>query len=109
MAWSIIIPAIAILVSEFWLRKINYNDKAYIDYVAYQQKKTKEQIDNSDEAQAENKQGIRMIGVGIVVTGIIISVLGILGSTGKIFVISLGGVLTVLGGAIFFRFIKKSK
>lgn len=109
MAWSIIIPAIAILVSEYWLRKINYNDKAYTNYVAYQQKKTIEQIDNSDEAQAENKQGIRMIGVGIVVTGMIISVLGILGSTGKIFILSLGGVLTVLGGAIFFRFIKKSK
>jgi SSS family transporter len=107
MGWSIIIPSIAIIVSEFWLKSTNYNNQAYNQYISSQTVKASENVGNSKEAQAENKQGIRMIGFGIAVTGIIIAILGVLDASGREYVIGIASVLILLGGSIFIKSIKK--
>ena len=108
MAWSIIFPTIAIIISEVWLKSIKYDNKAYYNYIASQTEKARNRIDNSTEAQEENNQGIRMIGIGIIVTGIIIAILGILDASGREYVIGIASVLILIGGLIIFKSSKKT-
>jgi len=107
MAWSIIIPSIAIFISEVWLKSTNYDNKAFSNYLEIQAVKLNAVKNDSTEAQIENKQGLRMIGIGIGITGIIIATLGILDKSGRYYVIAIASLLIILGSLIFFKSSKK--
>ena len=107
MAWSIIIPSIAIFISEVWLKSTNYDNKAFSNYLEIQAVKLTAVKNDSTEAQIENKQGLRMIGIGIGITGIIIATLGILDKSGRYYVIAIASLLIILGSLIFFKSSKK--
>jgi hypothetical protein len=55
------------------------------------------------ESAVENKQGLRMIAIGILVTGFIIGVLGLMAENGRITVIGMAVVLLMIGGRIFLK------
>ena len=55
------------------------------------------------EAAVENKQGLRMIAIGILVTGLIIGVLGVMAENGAMYVIGMAVILLMVGGRIYLK------
>ena len=109
MVCGIIIPALFIIISEIWLKVNHYNNKAYRDYKLYQENKVIEITDYSEEAEAENNQGKRKIGIGIAATGLIICTIGILATKDQIYGITAGSFLTIVGLVILYYSFKNDK
>ena len=63
--------------------------------------------DTKVESDSENQFGKKMIGIGILVTAIIIGILGIISPAGRVYVIITSLVLLVLGSKIYLSSIKK--
>jgi hypothetical protein len=55
------------------------------------------------ESAVENKQGLRMIAIGILVTGFIIGVLGLMAENGAMYVIGMAVILLMIGGRIYLK------
>ena len=109
MVWGVIIPVLLILTSEIWLKLSKYNNNQFNDYLAYQKSKIVETNDYSIEADEENKLGIRKIGIGIGVTGLIILTIGILAVKNQLYGIVSGILLIGIGLIIFYYSYKKIK
>ena len=109
MVWGVIIPTLLITISEIWLRVKHYDNKEYNDYMVYQKNMVVESSDYSVEADLENKLGIRKIGIGIGLTGLIILTIGILALKDQIYGVISGSFLIIIGLAIFYYSYKKNK
>jgi hypothetical protein len=75
----------------------------------YQKNKIVETNDYTIEADQENKLGIRKIGIGIGVTGLIILTIGILAVKNQLYGIVSGSFLILIGSVIFYYSYQKNK
>jgi 4-hydroxybenzoate polyprenyltransferase len=57
----------------------------------------------AEEAAVENKQGLTMIAIGILVTGIIIGILGLMAENGRLYVIGMAVILLMIGSRIYLK------
>ena len=57
--------------------------------------------EDADSSASENKQGIRMIAIGILATALIMGTLGIIADHGQIYVLGMSFLLLLIGYRIF--------
>jgi hypothetical protein len=105
MILGVVVPAVLILISEIILRIRKTDISEYKQYQISVDKKI--ELENlaeaAEESAVENKQGLRMIAIGILVTGLIIGVLGLMAENGRITVIGMAVVLLMIGGRIYLK------
>ena len=108
MILGVAVPAVIVAISEIYLRFIKADG---LEYVRFQQLVAKKLVieidtDSPEESSGENKQGLRMISIGILATGLIIGVLGLMAPTGKIYVLGMSFLLLMIGFRILFKTLK---
>lgn len=108
MILGVAVPAVFVVISEIWLR---FTKADGAEYVKFQQSVEKKIVienasDSAEESSGENKQGLRMIAIGILATGLIIGVLGIMAPSGKIYVLGMAFLLLMIGFRILFKTLK---
>lgn len=110
MVMGVIVPVSIVAFFELWLI---FSNKPNIEYERYQQnlaiKATTAAAapDTSAESESENLFGKRMIGIGILVTGTIIGILGVISPSGRIYVITTSVILLAIGLKIFLSTVNK--
>jgi SSS family transporter len=108
MILGVAVPAVFVAISEIWLRFIKADGLEYVKFQQLVEKKIA--IENASDSAAEssggNKQGLRMIAIGILVTGLIIGVLGIMAPSGKIYVLGMAFLLLLIGLRILYKALK---
>jgi Na+/proline symporter len=110
MVMGVVVPVSIMVILEIWLWLTKQPINEYLQYQKYLSEKAENIAVSSDtkvESGSENQFGKRMIGIGILVTAIIIGILGIISPAGRIYVITTSLVLIALGSTIFFSTIKK--
>jgi solute:Na+ symporter, SSS family len=94
-----------IVVLAFFELKNSISKKKNFDYIRYEKitsaLKEKEKTEPKTDSTAQNTQGRKVISLGITGTGVLISVIGSLTSTGQLLVIMTGLSIIVLGLFIF--------
>lgn len=94
-----------IVVLAFFELKNSISKKKNFDYIRYEKitsdLKEKEKTEPKTDSTAQNTQGRKVISLGITGTGVLISVIGSLTSTGQLLVIMTGLSILVLGLFIF--------
>jgi 1,4-dihydroxy-2-naphthoate octaprenyltransferase len=105
MILGVVVPAVLIIISEIILRIRKTDISEYKQYQISADKKIELEnvAETAEESAVENKQGLRMIAIGILVTGFIIGVLGIMAENGRITVIGTAAVLLIVGSRIYFK------
>ena len=108
MILGVAVPAVFVAISEIWLRFIKADGAEYVKFQQMVEKKIviENASDSAEESSGENKQGLRMIAIGILATGLIIGVLGLMASNGKIYVLGMAFLLLLIGSRILFKTIK---
>lgn len=108
MVMGVVVPVsiMAVLETWLWISKKPVNEyNQYQEYLA--QKTTETSPETASESESENQFGKRMIGIGILFTGTIIGILGLISPAGKIYVISTSVILLSIGLKIFLSTFKK--
>jgi Na+/proline symporter len=110
MILGVVVPAVLISITEIILRIRKSDGSEYKRFqISADAKKSVEiSAEAIKESADENKQGLKMIATGIIVTGLIIGVLGLMAENGRFYVLGIAAILLLLGGRIYLR-AKKSK
>ncbi|CDF79838.1 sodium-solute symporter [Formosa agariphila KMM 3901] len=103
MGMGVGIPIVLLSIFELYF-KINPTEN--IQYIDYQNKMEVNSERVEDTSISENKKGIRVIGVGIAATGLLILILAIFAKTGVMLVGIMGLVVLFLGGAVILKNLK---
>lgn len=108
MILGVTVPAVFVAISEIWLRFRKADGLEYSRFHQMVEKKMAIETasDPTDESSGENKQGLRMIAIGILATGLIIAVLGLMAPNGKIYVLGMSFLLLLIGFRILFKTLK---
>ncbi|WP_421918895.1 sodium:solute symporter family protein [Marinifilum sp.] len=96
MAVGVGIPIVLLGSYEIFAILTKKKQTAYLAYINHQNKSTVA-ADEDENDGAQNKKGGRVIGIGVAVTGLMIAVLSLIGSTGKILVGIMGLLVLTLG------------
>jgi solute:Na+ symporter, SSS family len=105
MILGVVVPAVLIIISEIILRIRKTDISEYNQYQTSVNKKIESEnvAEAAEEAAVENKQGLTMIAIGILVTGIIIGVLGLMAENGRLYVIGMAVILLMIGSRIYLK------
>lgn len=109
MVMGVVVPVSIMVILEFWLwitKKPTTEYQQYQKYLSLKVDTAASAPNTSAESDSENRFGKRMIGIGILVTGIIIGILGVISPAGRMYVLITSFVLLVLGSKLFFSTIK---
>ncbi|MBV5349494.1 hypothetical protein JZU61_07610, partial [bacterium] len=109
MVVGVIVPVSIIAIFEIWLRLKNSPATEFENYQHYLSVKASNELDTPDTTGSsadENRFGKRMIAIGILATGVIIGVLGLMAPNGKIYVLGMSFVLLLIGLRILFKTLK---
>lgn len=85
------------------IRKTDISEYQQYRILADKKAETENVTEVATEAAVENKQGLRMIAIGILVTGLIIGILGLMAENGAIYVIGMAVILLMIGGRIYLK------
>ena len=91
------VPAFILLMIEIILRMKKYPETEYLNYLEFSKNKPLPEVASSAESEAENKQGLKMIALGILATGLIIGGLGAMAQNGKAYVLGMAVLLLIIG------------
>jgi len=91
------VPTAIILILEIALRLKNNPDTEYIKYLEFTANKPIQEVAPALESQDENNQGLKMIAIGIIATGLIIGGLGAMAPNGKAYVLAMAAILLIIG------------
>ena len=94
MSFGVGIPFFLLAVSEIYLTLINSNKDAFY---AYKKNIEMTQEVSEDEGANENKKGGKVIGIGVLATGLIMFVLAFIAQNGAMLVGGMGAAIMVLG------------
>jgi SSS family transporter len=109
MVLGVLVPVFIIAIFELLLRLKNSPATEFEKYQHYLSVKASIALDapeNTASSAQENKFGKRMIAIGILSTGIIIGFLGLMASSGKMYVIGVAFILLLIGGRILYKALK---
>ncbi len=104
MVMGVVVPISVITFFEAWLWLKNSPASEYENYKRYLSEKPDSKVylsEKSVDSESENNFGKRMISIGILSTGLIISGLGTLGHHGSIYVLGMGILLLFLGYKLY--------
>ncbi len=91
------VPAAILLIIEIWLRFKNIPETEYLGYLDFTANKPVQEVLSAEQSEAENNQGLKMIAIGILATGLIIGGLGAIAENGKSYVLGMAVVLLLIG------------
>ena len=91
------VPAAILLIIEIWLRFKNIPETEYLGYLDFTANKPVQEVLSAEQSEAENNQGLKMIAIGILATGLIIGGLGAIAENGKGYVLGMAVVLLLIG------------
>jgi SSS family solute:Na+ symporter len=96
MTLGVAVPILVLLIFEL---KYFFAQKENPDFKRYQEIKTRqaEETVAQPDSGSQNKHGIKVISLGVIGTGLLIITIGIFAATGKIFVLSAGAAIMVVG------------
>lgn len=108
MILGVSVPAFFIVLTEIFLRFRKTDDQEFLNYLEIKGKRMGPEIieDTGHQSSDENKKGLRMIAIGIGVTGLIIGVLGLWAPNGKIYVLGMAFLLLLISFRIFYKTLK---
>ena len=109
MVVGVLVPVSIIAIFEIWLRLKNSPATEFENYQHYLSVKASNVLDAPDTTGSsadENKFGKRMIAIGILTTGLIIGVLGLMAQNGKIYVLGMAFLLLLIGFRILYKTLK---
>jgi len=91
------VPAAILLIIEIALRLKNKPETEYLKYLEFTANKPVQEVASALESAAENNQGLKMIAIGILATGLIIGGLGAMAENGKGYVLGMAVILLLIG------------
>ena len=91
------VPVAILLIIEIWLRFKNIPETEYLGYLDFTANKPVQEVLSAEQSEAENNQGLKMIAIGILATGLIIGGLGAIAENGKGYVLGMAVVLLLIG------------
>lgn len=100
------VPAAILLIIEIALRLKNKPETEYLKYLELKANKPVQEVASAIESAAENNQGLKMISIGILATGLIIGGLGAMAENGKAYVLGMAAILLLIGLKILPKTIK---
>jgi SSS family transporter len=106
MILGVTVPAAIILIFEIGLR---WRKKAGDEFVMFHGTSEEQTIriqNTSVKDDQENKKGLRMIALGIVITGLIIGILGLFAQNEKVYALGMSFLLLLIGFSIFYKTLK---
>jgi hypothetical protein len=103
------VPAAILLILEIWLRLKNNPETEYLRYLDFTANKPVQEFASGVESGRENDQGLKMIAIGIIATGLISGVLGAIAHNGKIYVLGMAVLLLLIGYIIMPKSFKIKK
>jgi len=109
MVMGVVVPISFIALFEIWLRLKNSPLTAYNNYQRYLLVKETSKMELNEvriDSEGENQFGKRMISIGIIATGAILCILGLVASNGKIYVLSMAFIILLIGLRILFKTLK---
>jgi len=104
MVMGVAVPMSVIALSEIVLKLKNSSFTEFENYQRYLAAKTTSKVYSSEtsvDSDGENNFGKRMISIGILSTGIIITGLGALSNNGRIYVLCMGILLLFIGYRLY--------
>jgi solute:Na+ symporter, SSS family len=93
------LPVILIIFSEIYLQIKNVGDTSHSRKELVFSRKRVDFSEKNGSASG-NKQGLRMVAIGIIATGLILGFLGIAASSGRFYILSMTGILLLIGWRI---------
>ncbi len=105
MILGVSVPVVLILLSELFLRIKPVSEQDYIPEKGYAEEKIPagEKAVTNEESADGNRQGLKMIAIGILITGTIIGVLGLMSSAGRGYVLGVATLLLLIGARILHK------
>ncbi len=97
------LPVILLTIFELWLAFYPSRNHYYEEFTVSQSQKTQKSEEEADEDKKGNLHGLKVLGLGIFSTGIILSMLSFIALTGKGFVLSMGLIVSIIGAIIIIR------
>lgn len=110
MVLGVVVPVSIMLLLEIWLYITKKPQDEYQKYQLYLESKiaSNESIQSTTtHDDSENIFGKRMISIGILATGSIIGILGIISADGRLYVAITAVVLLAMGSKLFYSTVKK--
>ena len=111
MVLGVTFPVLVLLLFEISYALKGRCADRYAAYEAWEREKARERCEESgaDTSSSDNAFSRRVIGLGIAVSGLIIVVLGIAASSGRVLIAAVGAQLVLLGAGIRRNFQWKHK
>jgi solute:Na+ symporter, SSS family len=107
MITGVLVPAVILTIIEVYLALSKKTDPGYVKYSEGRTARTllqaADSLSGKEKSTADNKYGIKVIGISISVSSLLIILLGITASTGKLLVSGIGLLLLVLGATIIYK------
>lgn len=98
MMVGVTVPALILLIFELYYRHKGYTDPRALHCEKLMEQRKREALQAELDGKQDNSFSLRVIGIGVGLTGILISALGMLSKGyGISIVLSVGGVLTLVG------------
>lgn len=101
MILGVSFPIACLIVFEIYYIVTNKVSERYESYLAWENNNNQREKNLSAEeiqhSHKDNKFSLKVIGIGILLTGITVAILGGLGDTGKVLIVSTGTVFALLG------------
>lgn len=109
MILGVALPVFVLTLFELWLVFSPVHNHQYELYEIKQSKKMERTLDEEKEDNKANLHGYRVLGAGILATGVLISALSFISSVGEGLVMSIGIVVLLLGIFVVFKSVRKNK
>ncbi|NND32438.1 MAG: Na+:solute symporter [Saprospiraceae bacterium] len=101
MLLGVISPLVILFLYELWLRRAKI-EKININYTASTSQKT-----DKAESSGENQFAIRILGIALLATGLLIVALGSWADSGRLITIGVGAIVSLLGVGLYNTALKK--
>jgi SSS family solute:Na+ symporter len=106
MMLGIGVPVTILLIIELRLRLKSKPEPEYIRYLGIAKDKPVLEVASATESAVENNQGLKMIAIGIIATGLIIFGLGAMAINGRGYVLGIAVILLLIGSKILYKTFK---
>ena len=105
-ALGVLLPLLLMTAYELYASSKVTETQEYLDYESERlsrieaETQKEDRADDDRESDRENRHGIRVIGIGILATGVLITVLGAFSTEGRFLVIGVGMCVAIIGASI---------
>jgi len=109
MILGVTVPAVLIVLSEIFLRFRRIGDEEYSRYMEISRQKAliaDVKVLPEEGSSDENRKGLKMIAIGILATGAIIGVLGMMAPGGQVYVLGVAFLLMASGSLMLVKSLK---